>query len=321
MYPAACSSGHGLVVRAWTRRQAFSHQALRRWEEVYSGQRAARATPCPPERLQLNGRSYLVPTLTLSKGTGKDAKPLQPLFHATAKQKRPTPIVLDLHRVSSDGSPHSQSIKRQELKHHMLQLQEAGYVPVGITNASDDVKQIAAALELPCFISTRLHPEQPRDAVEADTEEPVTPDEVATALDATRPFGEDEQTTSLESTPPASERLPPMIVTHLVRSGQQIYAQNRSLVVLGNVSSGAEVMADEDVVILGALKGRALAGIGGNVRATIVCQSFDAELVSIAHCFTTCDDLEQNGTALLQLHKPTVVLLRNDRLLFESSLA
>ena len=181
--------------------------------------------------------------------------------------------------------------------------QEAGYVPVGITNASDDVKQTAAALDLPYFINTRLHHEQLGEDAVADTEEAVMQDEVA----ASRPAQE------------TVERLPPMVVTHLVRSGQQIYAQNRSLVVLGNVSSGAGVMADEDVIILGALKGRALAGIGGNVRATIVCQSFDAELVSIAHCFTTCDDLEQDGAAPLQLHKPAVISLRNDQLIFESS--
>uniref|UniRef100_A0AAV1TVQ8 Septum formation inhibitor MinC C-terminal domain-containing protein n=1 Tax=Peronospora matthiolae TaxID=2874970 RepID=A0AAV1TVQ8_9STRA len=304
MHPATFSSGHLLVARAWTRQcRSFSQQPLRRWEEVSSNQRPSRAQPSASKRLQLNGRSYLVPTLTVCNVVGRDAAaPLQPLFHARANKRR-TPIVMDLHQVSSDGSPHSQSIKRHELKHQIVQLQEAGYVPVGITNASDDVKQTAAALDLPYFISTRLHQEQLGEDAVADTEEAVMQDEVA----ASRPAQE------------TAERLPPMVVTRLVRSGQQIYAQNRSLVVLGNVSSGAEVMADEDVVILGALKGRALAGIGGNVRATIVCQSFDAELVSIAHCFTTCDDLEQDDAAPLQLHKPTVISLRNDRLVFESS--
>ena len=47
-----------------------------------------------------------------------------------------------------------------------------------------------------------------------------------------------------------------------VRSGQQIYAQGRSLVVIGNVNSGAEVMADGDVYVFGRLMGRAVAGIG-----------------------------------------------------------
>jgi septum site-determining protein MinC len=185
-------------------------------------------------------------------------------------------------------------------------------VPVGITNASEDVKKAAAALNLPYFIGTRLQLEQQK-AVLADVQEE---EEVPAAAEG---FVEDSKASASVSPQPAAEPLPPMVVTHSVRSGQQIFAQNRSLVVLGSVSSGAEVMADEDVVVLGALKGRALAGIGGNVRARIVCQSFDAELISIAHCFTTCDDLEQDDVGSLQLHKPTAISLQDDRLHFESS--
>lgn len=110
-----------------------------------------------------------------------------------------------------------------------------------------------------------------------------------------------------------------MVVTTSVRSGQQIFAQNRSLVVLGSVSSGAEVLADEDVFIMGALKGRALAGIGGNVSARIICQSFDAELISIAHHFTTCDELDELKHRELRAHKPTIVSLQDDQLHFQST--
>eukprot|EP00644_Phytophthora_capsici_P016610 jgi/Phyca11/509520/fgenesh2_kg.PHYCAscaffold_47_\ len=186
-------------------------------------------------------------------------------------------------------------------------------MPVGITNASEDVKKAAAALNLPYFIGTRLHLEQQKVGVAAvEAEEDVS----------TAPFAKEEKTGasgSEQSTMATTDPLPAMVVSHSVRSGQQVFAQNRSLVVLGNVNSGAEVMADEDVVVLGTLKGRALAGIGGNVRARIVCQSFDAELISIAHCFTTCDDLEQDETGTLQRHKPTAITLQDDRLHFESS--
>lgn len=150
-------------------------------------------------------------------------------------------------------------------------------------------------------------------------EQEVEEDEIPDAASNAAAFAEEEKPRPTISAQTATEPLPPMVVTHSVRSGQQIFAQNRSLVVLGNVSSGAEVMADEDVLVLGALKGRALAGIGGNARARIVCQSFDAELISIAHCFTTCDELEQDETGSLQLHKPTAISLQDDRLDFESS--
>ncbi|KAK1942303.1 putative septum site-determining protein MinC [Phytophthora citrophthora] len=298
-----------------TRRRAFSQQALRRWEEVSNGRRASTVKPSSCKALELDGRSYLLPTLTLSKVSGtKESKDVKDSQLFPVRANRPTPVVLDLQQVSSDGSPHSQSIKKHELRNEILQLQEAGYMPVGITNASEDVKKAAAALNLPYFIGTRLHLEQQKagvSAVEAD-------EDVSTAT-----FVEEEKTaasgSSEQSTASASEPLPAMVISRSVRSGQQVFAQNRSLVVLGNVSSGAEVMADEDVVVLGTLKGRALAGIGGNVRARIVCQSFDAELISIAHCFTTCDDLEQDETGSLQRHKPTAITLQDDRLHFESS--
>ncbi|MBO1519422.1 septum site-determining protein MinC [Oceanisphaera pacifica] len=67
-----------------------------------------------------------------------------------------------------------------------------------------------------------------------------------------------------------------------VRSGQQVYAPNGSLVVLGAVSNGAEVIADDSIHIYGALRGRAVAGAKGNESARIYCQQLMAELISVA---------------------------------------
>lgn len=173
---------------------------------------------------------------------------------------------------------------------------------MGVTNASEDVKQIAAALQLPSFINTRLSPAMEHEEAAAAAFEPSEPMESVSM----------EPTGSI-----AALDAEPMVLTGSVRSGQQVFAQNKSLVVLGNVSSGAEVMADGDVYVMGTLKGRALAGIGGNVGARIVCQRFDAELISIAHHFTTCDDLKSLGLATL--HRATSVCLRDDQLYFEST--
>ncbi|CAH0481240.1 unnamed protein product [Peronospora belbahrii] len=293
------------------RPRAFSHQALKWLEEASTNQRTSRSNSLTSNSLRLYGHSYLLPTLTLPKGNNKDAENSQQLFQPARANHRPTPVVLDLHQVSSNGSPHSHSIKKHELRNQVLQLQKAGYMVVGISNASEDVKRTAADLELPYFIGTRLRQEQRNFGVDVGEQE-----EISTASDAAAVFVEEEKSVRVHT---VADPLPPMVVTHPVRSGQQIFAQNRSLIVLGNVSSGAEVMADEDVVVMGVLKGRALAGIGGNVRARIVCHSFDAELISIAHCFTTCDDVEQNETGSLQLHKPTTISLQDDQLFFESS--
>jgi septum site-determining protein MinC len=81
-----------------------------------------------------------------------------------------------------------------------------------------------------------------------------------------------------------------------VRSGQQIYAAGTSLVVLGSVSPGAEVIADDSIHVYGALRGRAIAGAKGNPKARIYCQQLQAELLSIAGTFQLSDALPAGDT-------------------------
>ena len=66
-----------------------------------------------------------------------------------------------------------------------------------------------------------------------------------------------------------------------VRSGQQIYAKDQNLVVIGSVSAGAEIIADGNIHVYGSLRGRAIAGAKGHHQAQIYCQNLEAELVSI----------------------------------------
>ncbi|CAH9065332.1 Septum site-determining protein MinC [Pseudoalteromonas holothuriae] len=86
--------------------------------------------------------------------------------------------------------------------------------------------------------------------------------------------------------------LPPQIVQATVRSGQQIYAKNRDLIVLGAVSHGAEVIADGNIHIYGTLRGRAIAGAQGYEEAAIYCQRLEAELVSINGSYWISDSLQ-----------------------------
>jgi len=74
---------------------------------------------------------------------------------------------------------------------------------------------------------------------------------------------------------------PAKIITTPVRSGQQIYAKDCDLVILKHVSHGAEVIADGNIHIYGALHGRAIAGASCKQEAQIFCQNLQAELVSI----------------------------------------
>ncbi len=82
------------------------------------------------------------------------------------------------------------------------------------------------------------------------------------------------------------------IINHPVRSGQRVYVKG-DLTVVGSVSPGAEVIADGSIHIYGALRGRAIAGAKGNVKAKIFCQKLDAELISIAGNYKPNDEIHE----------------------------
>ncbi|WP_123567305.1 septum site-determining protein MinC [Pseudomonas vranovensis] len=94
--------------------------------------------------------------------------------------------------------------------------------------------------------------------------------------------------------PPEPAIRPTKIITTPVRGGQQIYAQGGDLVVVSSVSPGAELLADGNIHVYGAMRGRALAGIKGNTRARIFCQQLTAEMVSIAGQYKVSEDLRRD---------------------------
>ncbi|MBS0989054.1 septum site-determining protein MinC [Acetobacter okinawensis] len=107
--------------------------------------------------------------------------------------------------------------------------------------------------------------------------------------------------------------LPPtLVVEESVRSGQHIIWPDGDVVILGAVSSGAEVTAGGSVHIYGALRGRAIAGIGGNADARIFTRSLAAELVAIDGFYATAEEMDAKCT-----DKPTQVLLTGETLAFK----
>ncbi len=80
---------------------------------------------------------------------------------------------------------------------------------------------------------------------------------------------------------------PTMFVDRPLRSGQQIYARDADLVLIGGVSHGAEVIADGSIHCYGPLRGRALAGARGDARARVISSNFGPELVSIGGVYRT----------------------------------
>ena len=99
-------------------------------------------------------------------------------------------------------------------------------------------------------------------------------------------------TSSEESAEPSFT--PTKIITQPIRSGQQVYAKNADLIVIAAVSAGAELLADGNIHVYGPLRGRALAGINGDIEARIFCQHMAAEMLSIAGHYKVAEDLRRD---------------------------
>ncbi len=96
-----------------------------------------------------------------------------------------------------------------------------------------------------------------------------------------------------------------MVIDKPLRSGQQVYARGRDLVVLSMVNPGAEVIADGHIHVYAPLRGKAMAGASGDIRARIFAAGLEAELLSIAGVWQTSEALQKDpawgGSAQVRL--------------------
>lgn len=213
-------------------------------------------------------------------------------------------LVLDFDGFSAPFSS-------QELRDFVDELRPLKLQPVAYSNA---VSPAAASAAVSCGLAhlrgasaTSPKPAQATSAAEASR--------LATS---TGPGGADSPAAAPPPPPPTSAQRESasatlerqtVVIDRSLRSGQQVYAKGASLVVLGSVNSGSEVVADGDIFVFGPLIGRVLAGASGNSAARIITTSFRAELASISSVYRTGDLFPQ---ALVG--KPAVIWLENDHL-------
>ncbi|MDQ6702822.1 MAG: septum site-determining protein MinC [Pseudomonadota bacterium] len=81
-----------------------------------------------------------------------------------------------------------------------------------------------------------------------------------------------------------------LLLDSSIRSGQCIVHPEGDVIVVGSVSSGAEVIAGGSIHIYGTLRGRAIAG-SRDARARIFCRKLEAELLSIDGLYMVADDM------------------------------
>ncbi|WP_235578061.1 septum site-determining protein MinC [Pseudoxanthomonas sp. Root630] len=164
-------------------------------------------------------------------------------------------------------------------------LRGAGVIPVALAYGSRDTEVLAEQLGLPLLAKFRAQYEPVGAAVPAPAPRAAEP---APAKSAAPPA------------PKSADSKPGLVQKTPVRSGQQLYAENRDLTVLSTVGAGAEVISDGSIHIYGALRGRALAGARGNADARIFCREFHAELVAVAGHYKVMEEVpkELRGKAV-----------------------
>ncbi|MEC8882191.1 MAG: septum site-determining protein MinC [Pseudomonadota bacterium] len=84
-----------------------------------------------------------------------------------------------------------------------------------------------------------------------------------------------------------------LMVHGKVRSGTQLYAKDKDIVICGDVSHGSEIIASGNIFIYGSLYGKAIAGVDGDKSAQIFCTEFAPELISIAGTYIVNEDFTE----------------------------
>lgn len=95
-----------------------------------------------------------------------------------------------------------------------------------------------------------------------------------------------------------------------LRSGQKMETEG-SIVIIGDVNSGAEVMASDNIIVLGALRGLAHAGAKGNKQAIIAAGLVDTVQIRIANIVREIDRDEE------PMHKQAYVSVIDNQIVIE----
>lgn len=161
-------------------------------------------------------------------------------------------------------------------------LREAGVLPVALAYGTKEIEGLSQQLGLPLLAKFRAQYERADgDAAPA----PPAPEPARAKASEQAPAA---------AKPAAANASPGLVQRTPVRSGQQVYADNRDLTVLSAVGAGAEAIADGSIHIYGPLRGRALAGAQGNEDARIFCREFHAELVAVAGHYKVLEDIPKD---------------------------
>lgn len=216
------------------------------------------ANPEDLNAFDLKGSSFTLPVLHLLK-TDMEAvsRQLSEKVEQAPDFFNNAPMVIDLQSLREPGTDVDFALLIGLLRGH-------GLIPIGVRGGNDEQSAMASAMELAILGEGR--PERPKPEKPADPTPKAEPKPVLVAAQST-------------------------LVDKPVRSGQRVYAKGGDLIATAPVSAGAEVIADGNIHIYGVLRGRALAGVNGNLQSRIFCRGLDADLISIAGTWKVAEDI------------------------------
>ncbi len=196
------------------------------------------------------------------------------------------PLVIDLTQLNAAARRNGVDVEAIDFLALLTLLRQYNVVPIAIKGGS---------------------PTQMADGLAAG----LLPAPDARVLASSPPTPEPERQVAPATKAPASVKTPPvptpvaapvpaqampeaplgaLVINKPLRSGQQIYARGRDLVVLAMVNAGAEIIADGHIHVYAPLRGKVMAGARGNTEARIFALSLEAELISIAGIYRTSEN-------------------------------
>ncbi len=210
-----------------------------------------------------------------------------------------TPVVLDLSLIDNDEEQ-ATDLDGADL---LDCIRSHNLLPI-VASVSNKSSPLAASIALPLIEGGAQR--------QRKTSETPAPSKSADAADKDPSKAAAKPDLALTPTEVEYVIKTPMLVNRPVRSGQQLYARDTDLIVMGSIGAGAEVIADGNIHVYGPLRGKALCGVSGNAETRIFCQSLEAELVSVAGNYRLLEEIPEDLRG-----KPAQIYLDKDRLNIE----
>jgi septum site-determining protein MinC len=241
----------------------------------------SKKAPNMPLALEFKSSTFSVPVLVLSSDDlVVIEQQLQEKISLAPEFFRNSPLVLDLQEINKQGYD-------IDIAAFIDIIRKAGLLPIGIRGGNVQQNKQALELLIPVY---SIH--SGGASAETQKQKTITP----------APEPKTDADTDITTT---------TLITQPIRSGQRIYAAG-DLVILAQVSAGAEIMAEGNIHVYNTLRGRALAGVRGNAEARIFCFDLQAELISIAGNYKISEDLDDTVH-----NKPVQIYLQDKALIIK----